>query len=263
MNELPIDIKLTYIVAITLVFFFVLFIIFVVVLYNRKQILFLKEKQLAEAEHQNQLLQKELDRQKSVHNERERISHDMHDDLGAGISALKLQAEFLKKKLSDESLQEDVDDLLKTSEDLNLSMREMLWSLNKNNDTIFNFVDYTAIYAENFFRKTSIAISIKKNMNENFEISSEMRRNLFLCMKEVFNNIYKHSHAKKVHLIFEQQENLFKIQIEDNGIGITENIEHGNGLRNIQKRMQEIHATYSITNNKPGTGITIEWANPN
>ena len=37
----------------------------------------------------------------------------MHDDLGAGISALKLQAEFIKQKVDDQSIKADVDDLLK------------------------------------------------------------------------------------------------------------------------------------------------------
>src|SRR5690606_16828684 len=98
MNELPFEIKFIYLTAIALMICFVVFIVFIVLMYNRKQLLYLKEKQLQEAEYQNQLLQKELEKQKLIEQERERISHDMHDDLGAGISALKLQAEFLKQK---------------------------------------------------------------------------------------------------------------------------------------------------------------------
>lgn len=114
----------------------------------------MKEKQLKQAEHQNEILQKELERQQSIQLERERISHDMHDDLGAGISALKLQTEFLKEKLKhDKNLQKDLDDLLKTSADMNLSMREMLWNLNKTNDTLQRLVQYISSYAENFLAK--------------------------------------------------------------------------------------------------------------
>jgi two-component system sensor histidine kinase DesK len=119
-------------------------------MYNRRQLLYLKEKQLKESEHQNQLLQKELEKQKSIEAERERISHDMHDDLGAGISALKLQAEFLKQRAENDDLKNDIDELLKTSEEMNLSMREMLWSLNSGNDTLGSFIDYSKMYAQNF-----------------------------------------------------------------------------------------------------------------
>jgi two-component system sensor histidine kinase DesK len=37
----------------------------------------------------------------------------MHDDLGAGIYALKLHAEFLKQKVEDGELKNDIDELLK------------------------------------------------------------------------------------------------------------------------------------------------------
>jgi two-component system sensor histidine kinase DesK len=121
MKELPEEFKTTYIFAIIIMMSFVVFIIMIVLMYNRKQ-LYLKEKQLKESEHQNQLLQKELEKQKSIEKERERISHDMHDDLGAGISALKLQAEFLKQRAENDELKNDIDELLKTSEEMNLSM---------------------------------------------------------------------------------------------------------------------------------------------
>lgn len=71
---------------------FVGFIILVVMVYKKKQAAFINEKLLQEIEHRNVILEKELEIQKKIQEERERISHDMHDDLGAGISALKLQA---------------------------------------------------------------------------------------------------------------------------------------------------------------------------
>ncbi|WP_375190979.1 sensor histidine kinase [Chryseobacterium sp.] len=134
----------------------IIFVVFIVISYNKKQLLYLKEKQLQQSEHQNQLLQKELEKQKSIEAERERISHDMHDDLGAGISALKLQAEFLKQRAENDDLKNDIDELLKTSEEMNLSMREMLWSLNSGNDTLGSFIDYSRMYAQNFLEKRLI-----------------------------------------------------------------------------------------------------------
>ncbi|WP_228446836.1 sensor histidine kinase [Chryseobacterium sp. 3008163] len=147
------EIKITYIMITIVMMFFVVFIIFVVIVYNRKQLLHIKEKQLQQSEYQNQLLQKELEKQKSIEKERQRISHDMHDDLGAGISALKLQAEFLMQKAEDEDLISDINELLKTSEEMNISMREMLWSLNSGNDTVGSFVEYAKTYAEGFLKK--------------------------------------------------------------------------------------------------------------
>lgn len=248
MKSIPIELKITYIIAIFLMILFVSFIILVVLMYNRKQLLYLKEKQLQESEYQNQILQKELERQKSIKHERERISHDMHDDLGAGISALKLQAEFLKQRAEDEDLKNDIDELLKTSEEMNISMREMLWSLNSGNDTLGSFIDYSKIYAQNFLKKTKIQLNIEdESIISKTCITTEQRRNLFLCLKEALNNAYKHSQSNQLKLSFVQKDKEFMMKISDNGIGINHEKAEGNGLRNMKRRMQEQNGHCEVT----------------
>ncbi len=250
MNELPFEIKFIYLTAIVLMICFVVFIVFIVLMYNRKQLLYLKEKQLQEAEYQNQLLQKELEKQKLIEQERERISHDMHDDLGAGISALKLQAEFLKQKAENDDLKCDIDELLKTSEEMNLSMREMLWSLNSGNDTIDSFVDYSKIYAYNFLKKTNIQLGIDEQNISQTAITTEQRRNLFLCLKEALNNIYKHSQCSEVQISFAQKDKSFEMKIIDNGSGIDPHKAEGNGLRNMKRRMEEQNGFFEVRTEK-------------
>ncbi|KMQ66144.1 histidine kinase [Chryseobacterium angstadtii] len=256
MKNLPYEVKLTYAIFFCILILIILFIAFVVIIYNRKQLLYLKEQQLKEAEHQNQLLQKELEKQKSIEQERERISHDMHDDLGAGISALKLQAEFLKQKAEDDDLQNDIDELLKTSAEMNLSMREMLWSLNSGNDTLGGFIDYAVHYADNFLKKTKIELwSESEDILSDTPISTELRRNMFLCLKEALNNAYKHSQSSHLKLSFVQKNKEFTMKISDNGIGINEENAEGNGLRNMKRRMQEQNGECYISSEGLGTEI--------
>lgn len=248
MDHIQDDIKLAYIIAIGIMMIFVVFIILIVLTYNKRQLLYLREKQLKESEHRNQLLQKELEKQKSIEAERERISHDMHDDLGAGISALKLQAEFLKQRAENDDLISNINELLKTSEEMNISMREMLWSLNSGNDTIGSFVEYAKIYAENFLKKTNILlITEKKDIILETVITTEQRRNLFLCLKEALNNAYKHSESNQLKLSFIQKDKEFMMKISDNGIGINHEKAEGNGLRNMKRRMQEQNGHCEVT----------------
>lgn len=181
MNHLPEQVKFMFLIALVILMMFAGFIVMVVMVYKKKQLVFQKERLLQDIQYRNQLLEKELEIQRKVQEERERISHDMHDDLGAGISALKLQAEFIKQKVDDQSIKADVDDLLKTAGEMNLSMREMLWSLNSTNDNLGNFMQYVVQYAEGFFKKTEIKVSVKREVDSpETKLSSEMRRNLFL-----------------------------------------------------------------------------------
>lgn len=256
---MPDKIKLTILLISIIIVFIVISLAFITYLFNKKRLLFLQEQKLKEAEYQNQLLQKELEKQKSIEQERERISHDMHDDLGAGISALKLQAEFLKQKANDEDLQNDIAELLITSEEMNISMREMLWSLNSGNDTLGSFVDYAILYTGNFLKKTKITLHSEcEDIISDTPISTELRRNLFLCLKEAVNNVYKHSQANALKLSFCQKENQFLITIADNGTGISNSQSQGNGLRNMKRRMSEVEGDYNIISTGSGTCLTFK-----
>lgn len=219
-----------------------------VVFQSRKKLRVQKKVFDAEMRHENMLKR-----------ERERISQDMHDDLGAGISALKLQAEFLKHKVSDHDVQHDLDELLKTSDDMNTSMREILWSLNSGNDNLGNFIKYITNYGEKFFSRTKIKFTSKiLNVKNDTPISTEKRRNLYLALKEVFNNCYKHSNASEITVKFEQKSNLLIVEVEDNGNGFPKEIQEGNGLTNMNYRMREISGQYIVQNLDKGCRITFK-----
>ena len=256
---MPEQVKLMFLIAIVILMTFVGFIVMVVMVYKKKQLVFQKEKLLQEIQFRNGILEKELEIQKKVQEERERISHDMHDDLGAGISALKLQAEFIKQKVEDEMIKADVDDLLKTAGEMNLSMREMLWSLNSDNDNLVNFMQYVAQYAENFFKKTDIKITVKRAVySPETKLNSEVRRNLFLCAKEAFNNIYKHSQARSLSIFFLLEKDIFTLEIIDDGIGIQNKRKSGNGLYNMERRMNSIEGSFKIKPSKKGLHLLFQ-----
>lgn len=260
MSQLPQEIKLTYIIAIIVMFVFVCFIILVVFIYNKKQLIQQQEDQIRESEFKNQLLQKELERQKAIQLERERISQDMHDDLGAGISAIKLQAEFLKYKMPKESFSEDLEAIISTSEDMNLAMREILWSLNSQNDTVGNFIEYTGLYVKRFLDKTRIDSQLdSKIIEKETNLSVKARRNLFLVVKEAVHNVYKHSQANNIHIQFEQTDTSFKIAVMDDGIGLSDTIQKGNGLINMSLRMESINGTFEIVPVQKGSHLLFVY----
>ncbi|MEO7976641.1 histidine kinase [Flavobacterium sp.] len=260
MSQLPHEIKLTYIIAIIVMLLFVCFIIMVVFVYNKKQLIQQQENQIKESEFKNELLQKELERQKAIQLERERISQDMHDDLGAGISAIKLQAEFLKYKMPDESYTEDLEAIITTSEDMNLAMREILWSLNSQNDTIGNFIEYTNLYVKRFLDKTAIHSQLSSNsIKKEINLPVKARRNLFLVVKEAVHNVYKHSQANNILIEFEQTDTFFKITITDDGIGLADTLQKGNGITNMSLRMEAVNGTFEIVPAQKGSHLLFVY----
>ena len=77
-------------------------------------------------------------------------------------------------------------------------------------------------------------------------------------VKEALNNVLKHSRATEVSITLERVSDGLKLYIQDNGTGINfEKLrQFGNGLKNMQKRMEDIQINFSIENNN-GTLITL------
>lgn len=259
MEQLAEEIKTTYFIAIVIMFLLAGFIAMVIVIHNKRHLFYLKEKQLKEAELQNVLLQEELKRQNAIQKERERISIDMHDELGAGISALKLQTEFIKQQIDNPKIKAEIEELRNTSEAMNLAMREMLWSLNSENDNLENFSQYISNYAESFLLKSAIELNFSTSgIVPNTKISATVRRNLLLCIKESLNNAHKHSQAQHLKLSLTQKNNRFIIDVADDGIGLSEKNESGNGLHNIHLRMKSIGGNCQFVPSLKGVHLRFE-----
>jgi signal transduction histidine kinase len=196
---------------------------------------------------------------KAQQEERNRISADMHDDLGAGMTTISLYSELAKTKLTDKPIPE-IEKISSAANELLTKMNAIIWSMSSSNDSLGNMIAYIRSYALEYFEDTGIKckIDIPENL-PNIEVIGTIRRNVFLVVKEALNNILKHSKATEVHISLTRVEDSLVLQIQDNGTGI--NMEKlrqfGNGLKNMKKRMADINADFSIEN-KNGTLITMQ-----
>lgn len=247
------EVIIFYLVAIVLSLFFVGFIIAFALLYKRQQNKLLIEKELEESQLKNQILRKEIQRAKAVQLERQRISQDLHDEIGAGLSAIKLQAEFLKKKDGIEALSDIVED----TQSMTASMKEIVWSLNSTYDTLDSFADYTRKFAIKFFENCPSSLVLDIDDLPELEMGGLVRRNIFLIIKEALHNIIKHSQASEAKLSLKLENEHLWVEIKDNGVGMQTDNELGNGLQNMRNRANAINADFSITSQDSITSIEI------
>lgn len=226
-------------------------IIFVMLVSHRKKVSILENHLRKEAEFEKTILLKEIQNQKIVLSERARIARDMHDDLGAGLSAIKLQLEFVNRKLENgNTVEDDINDLMASADSLHLSMREMLWNLNASELDSHSFSKYAARYSQQFLERANIQIQIHQQLGEAaVTFSPEKSRHLLMCLKEGLNNVVKHSKANIVELNLIQNDQSFEIHLQDNGVGFSDRQPEGMGLENIQNRMKNIggYATWTST----------------
>jgi signal transduction histidine kinase len=94
------------------------------------------------------------------------------------------------------------------------------------------------------------------------KISGEQRRNILLVTKEALNNAVKYAEASVIRISCVCTNDKLSFKVEDDGKGFdTEHAkEHGNGLKNMKRRMEHIGGHFSVGH--PAKGTSIEYSIP-
>lgn len=188
---------------------------------------------------------------------REQVGRDMHDDLGAGLSALKLRSEMALRTEHDESKRKQMTDIASTARDLIDSMRQIIWSMNSDQSSLEDLIVYSTNYARTYLAENQIEFKLNADGNwPQINLSSEERRNIFLVIKEALHNIVKHAEANLVLLNLKFNKEL-EIEIVDDGKGISESNSSGNGMKNMKKRVTDLNGQIKWEN-KSGATIQIQ-----
>ncbi|MBX3255895.1 MAG: sensor histidine kinase [Chitinophagaceae bacterium] len=190
--------------------------------------------------------------------ERNRISADMHDELGGGMTAIRLMSELAKQRAPG-SLLPEIEKISGSANDLLGKMNAIIWSMSPANDTLPNLVAYIRSYAYDFFENTDVHCTIEVEDDiPAIIVSGIKRRNIFLAVKEALNNIVKHANATTVKINIDFEKTLLII-IKDDGRGMDKekNNRFGNGLSNMRRRMEAIGGSFSISS-QGGTTISLQ-----
>ena len=202
-----------------------------------------------------------LEKQLAVQFERQRISSEMHDDIGAGLSGIRLLTEMTKGKVKGTAASSEVEKIYESVGDISAKMKEVIWSLNTENDQLSSLISYIQRQARSWLENypCQLSITIPEKIPD-LEIGGEARRNIFLTVKEAVHNIIKHSGADKVTINIACDEQLI-ITISDNGKGmdVEENSNIGNGLKNMKQRIHQLNGKILIKNHE---GFTLKFEIP-
>ena len=187
-----------------------------------------------------------------------RIASDLHDDVGASLTEIALQADFIKATQRDNALSESLQQIGDMSRKIVTTMDDIVWSIDARNDTFGDLHDRMQDYANNVLTPVDIEPIFHFSGFESGKVMPlEIRQNLYLIFKEAVNNAAKHSKATRVEIIFIRLEQGFELIIADNGVGMPEHIRSGgHGMKNMKLRAARIHAQIEIEN-KNGLKISI------
>jgi signal transduction histidine kinase/ligand-binding sensor domain-containing protein len=206
-----------------------------------------------------------LERQREIENIRIRISRDIHDEIGSGLTKIKLMSRNLLKAKEKNAMVETTEKISFASDELIQNLGEIVWTINPANDTLENVFAFVRNYVSKLFDGNS-EIKLKLDFTEpdkippHIIINPEVKRNFLLILKEALTNIFKHSQATEVTITLHADKSKIEMQINDNGVGFQEERSgaFGNGLKNMRKRAESINAAFTIDKkNHSGTFIKV------
>lgn len=205
---------------------------------------------------------RQLELKNKLRNERERISRDLHDHVGAqlaniitGLTLIDKYAEIDEKEKSVKlmkSLRGDAEVTIK-------QLRETIWALNQNELNLKGFTNHLNSYFKNQSALTDqLSLTVNVEGDESTMLSAAQALNLFRIIQEASQNTLKYANAKKLEIHFKSEHKTLEVSIIDDGIFKTENqtLDGGYGLRNMKKRAQEIQGEVFITIEE-GTRIKV------
>ncbi|HUA69141.1 MAG TPA: triple tyrosine motif-containing protein, partial [Candidatus Saccharimonadales bacterium] len=195
-----------------------------------------------------------MEQQAALQHERARIAKDIHDDLGANLTQIAFLGELAQQDSNEPAKAvERVEKISSTARQAVKSLDEIVWAVNPRNDTLAHLMDYAGQFAVDYLRLAGIRCRLDfPDQCPPRELSTDLRHNLFLAIKEAIHNVVKHAGASEMWLRIKPAETALDIVIEDNGRGFDASNGNGadealaDGLRNMRSRMNEIGGTFEF-----------------
>jgi two-component system, NarL family, sensor kinase len=218
--------------------------------YRQRQLLSRRELETLQAEQENLRLKSLLEGQLL---ERQRISQEMHDDMGSGLTSIL----FLSRSIPQQG--ETVTRLKNTAQQLIEKMNEIIWVMNQEQDTMDSLIAYIRSNVAEALDNAGMQFSF--NTTEplpQLMLNQEYRRNIYLSTKEAVHNCIKHSGGQHVDIRIMIRDRI-EVVVTDDGNGLTDEKRRsaGNGLNNMRRRMEMIGGSFSIKAGTNGTTIIL------
>jgi signal transduction histidine kinase len=202
----------------------------------------------------------QLERERALAHERERIARDLHDDLGSSLARISLLSGLLK---ADRDNPSQIDGhAVKISQSADQTVRaleEIVWAVRPGSDSLQSLVEYIAHFANELFDGGGIRCRLDLPADlPSRPLPPEVRHNIFLVVKEALANVLKHAAAGEVRISAEATDHALEIVVQDDGKGFDPARQsRGNGLGNMRRRVQAMGGNVTIRS-CPGEGTTVK-----
>ena len=192
-------------------------------------------------------------------NIRKRIASDLHDDIGSNLGSISLIARTARKDLvrlhGPEEIAGDLNEVETIARESSLAMRDIVWLLERQQDSIGDLVARMLETAGRLLREIHFTLECDSTKTAS-KLSLDAKRHLFLFYKEAIHNVLKHSRADQVSIRLWDEEDKLALEIIDNGVGLPVADRQPVAVRKLQDRARVLDGLLQVVSAQ-GDGTRI------
>jgi len=200
-----------------------------------------------------------LNQVKKIQSLRNKISSDIHDDIGSTLSSITLYSQTLLMAGPKDDQLPILEKIKRNAQLVQESLSDIIWSIRPSMDSMESIIlrmrSYGVEYTED--AKISFELFCDEEIKE-LRLDMEARKNFYLIFKEAVNNAIKYSRTVKIYVSISMVGSyLVKMSIKDDGQGFDENnLIAGNGLVNMKRRALDMGGSLQVFS-APGKGTEV------
>jgi PAS domain S-box-containing protein len=192
--------------------------------------------------------------------ERRKIAQDVHDQLGQTLAALKMDLHWLAKRIGGDAapLRDRLRATIELGEEAIGTVQRIASDLRPRMLDDLGLTPALNWLGSDFARRTRIRCKVSANIPSGI-VGKNAATALYRIAQEALANVARHSHADHTALRLYATDGVLFLQVEDDGIGITEEqagAADSFGLIGMRERLAELGGSLSI-NGEPGFGTIL------
>lgn len=191
----------------------------------------------------------------AVVEERNRLAREIHDGLGASLSSLIIQSEYLTQLTREPKLLKEIGELKTSAEESIDELRRNLRMLREDFDLASGIEEYVKTFRE----RTQLNVQFEQKGHLD-QVSPELQLTFFRVLQECLSNAAKHAAASVISVKLTMSPQQIALSVKDDGKGFNPAAKHTGhyGLTNLRERALKVQGEV-IIDSKPNAGTQITF----
>ncbi len=189
--------------------------------------------------------------------ERRAISRELHDEVGQSLSALLMEAGNAAANVPPDStvVRRHVDSIKKLAEASVNVIRNMALLLRPSMLDDFGLVPALEWQAREVSKRTGLRVHVSADDGAG-ELPDDLKTCIYRVVQEALHNCARHSQARSVKVVVEQEASRILLTVEDDGHGFDARRVRGLGLVGMEERVNHLGGSFAVRS-QPGAGTKV------